>query len=328
MRKTLLIGALLVVLAIAATTSFVIVDPTAFVYVTQFGRPEATYDGGDNDTDAGLHARLPWPVQSVQRIDRRLQVFDLPGIELLTRDLAQNTVDKTLTIDAYVCWRIADKEGVDQFIRTVGTPDRARTILGQQISSQLAAEVGKMSMDDLVSVEEGRVERSMSALRRRLLDAQRDKARKEYGIKLVDVRLRRFNYPQQVRDAIFERIKSERATKAAEYNRQGTTEAARIRSEADKQQRIIVADARARAERLRGDAVAEADKIRNSAHRQERDFYMFLKKLEDYARILGESKTVLYLSTHREIFDVLLNPTGNGTAPKVGARSAVKGGGK
>ena len=83
------------------------VDRTEFVYLTQFGRHVATYDGADDD-QAGLHFRLPWPIQSVQRLDRRLQYFDLPGAELLTRDAKRNTIDKTLTIDAYVCWRIAD----------------------------------------------------------------------------------------------------------------------------------------------------------------------------------------------------------------------------
>jgi membrane protease subunit HflC len=330
MRKGILIIVGLIVLLYVVFTSFVTVDPTVFVYVTQFGRPEAIYDGGDNDNDAGLHLRLPSPIQSVQRLDRRLQVFDLPGIELLTRDRSKGTIDKTLTIDAYVCWRIADKQGVDLFIRKVGTLDRAQTLLGQRISSQLAAVVGEMSMDDLVSVEQGKVDDSMKELRKTLLASQRDWARAEYGIKLVDIRIRRVNYPEQVRATIFDRIKSERATKAAEYQRQATTQSAEILSSARKKERIILADARAKAERLRGDALAEGDRIRNAAHRQERDFYKFLKKLDDYGRILGDSKTILYLSTQRELFDVLLNP--NNTARPAdkpeGNSGAVRKGGK
>jgi membrane protease subunit HflC len=326
MRKFLLITAVIVVVLIAANTSFVTVDPTAYVYVTQFGKHVVTYDGGDNAEDAGLHARLPWPIQSVQRLDRRLQSFDLLGIELLTRDLNRNTVDKTLTIDAYVCWRIANKEAVDRFIRKVGTPEMARTILGQQISSQLAALVNQLSMDDLVSVEKGRVERKMRALRKDLLASQQPRAEKEYGIQIIDIRLRRFNYPQQVQETIFSRIKSERETKAAEYRRRGVTEAAEIRSEAEKQKRIIIADAGAEAARLRGEAVAEGDSIRNQAHRQEREFYRFLRKLEDYARILGDNKTVLYLSTRRELFDLLLNSNGGSPANRALAdpKNAIK----
>src|SRR5207245_10488180 len=85
------------------------VDASEYVYLTQFGRKVAVYDGGDA-ADAGLHFKLPWPIQSVQRIDRRLQVFDLPGAELLTRDPRGNTIDKTLTIDAYVTWRIDGRD--------------------------------------------------------------------------------------------------------------------------------------------------------------------------------------------------------------------------
>src|SRR5439155_13773366 len=129
--------------------SFFTVDRAEFAYVTQCGRHVQTYDGA---TDGGLHGKFPWLIQSVQRIDHRLQVFDLAGAELLTHDPKGMTIDKTLTISAYVCWRIPDKDGVDRFIRTVGTPDRAEVILGQQISSRLGAEIGTMQLDDLISI--------------------------------------------------------------------------------------------------------------------------------------------------------------------------------
>src|SRR5262245_48910701 len=112
-----------VVLILLAVSSLYSVDQAEFGYVTQFGRHVHTDDG---TTDAGLHVKWPWPVQSVQRIDRRLQMFDLPSAELPTFDAAGRTIDKMLIVDGYVCWRIADAKGVDQFIRTVGTPERAR----------------------------------------------------------------------------------------------------------------------------------------------------------------------------------------------------------
>src|SRR4051812_20198627 len=101
------------------------VDRGEFVYVTEFGKPIATFDGA-LDADAGLHYKLPWPIQTVQRLDHRLQVFDLPGIEVVTPDTKGKTIDKTLTINAFVCWQIAGKDGVDRFIRKVGSPDWAR----------------------------------------------------------------------------------------------------------------------------------------------------------------------------------------------------------
>src|SRR5437870_4798408 len=114
MRKTILSLAALVVVLLAANSSCYSVDRGEYVYVTQFGRHMITYDG---ESDAGLHFKLPWPIQSVQRLDRRLQVFDLPSAELLTHDPEGQTIDRTLTISAYVCWQIANKDSVDQFIR-------------------------------------------------------------------------------------------------------------------------------------------------------------------------------------------------------------------
>jgi membrane protease subunit HflC len=311
-----LAGAILLLLA---WWSLLPVDRTEFVYVTRLGRHVATYDGA---TEAGLHYRWPWPIEAVQRLDHRLQVFDLPGAELLTHDPKGQTIDKTLTIDAYVCWRIADKPGVDRFLRTVGTPERARAILGQRISSRLGAEIGTMRLEDLISVVPAKeVEERMERLRRRLLesgpsdnggpagrDSLRDQARSAYGIELVDIRLRRFNYPAQVRDAIFDRIRSERNKKVADYQSEGAQLAEDIKSKAEYEARTVLADARAQEQRLKGQADAEADRIRNQAHSKDAAFYAFLKKLEEYQRILGDNKTVLLLSAHRDLFDVLFKP--------------------
>ena len=146
---------LLIVAVLILRAALFTVDRAEFVYLTQFGRHVATFDGAD-DAQAGLHIKWPWPIQSVQRLDQRLQYFDLPGAELLTRDPRRNTIDKTLTLDAYVCWRIADAAGVDRFLRTVGSADGARAILGQRINSELGAAIGAMELDDLISTEPGK----------------------------------------------------------------------------------------------------------------------------------------------------------------------------
>jgi modulator of FtsH protease HflC len=304
----------------AISSSLFTVDRTEFVYLTQFGRRVATFDG---ESDAGLHTKLPWPIQSVQRLDHRLQVFDLPEAELLTHDPKGKTIDKTLTISAYVCWRIADKDGVDLFVRTVGTPDQAQTILGQRISSRLGAEIGNMNLDDLVSVvpSSRQVDERMDRLSQRLLnqanpddesaqspDSLRDDVRRTYGIELVDIRLRRFNYPAQVREAIFDRIRSERNKKVADYQSEGAQLAEDIKSQADYEARTILAEAHATEQRLKGQAEADADRIRNEAHQKDAAFYAFLKKLTEYQRILGDNKTILLLSSHRDLFDLLFKP--------------------
>src|SRR5438132_6061989 len=149
MRKKLLTTAIAAILLSIAGSACFSVDRAEFVYVTQFGKPVETIDGA---RDAGLHFKLPWPVQSVQRIDRRLQMFDLPGAELPTFDPQGQTIDKMLTVDGYVCWQIADKDGVDLFIRTVGTPERAKAILGPRIGGRVGAVISRMPLEELIHV--------------------------------------------------------------------------------------------------------------------------------------------------------------------------------
>lgn len=322
-RFFVLLAAVLAVALVGLGSAVFTVDRTEFVYLTQFGRPVATFDG---KTDAGLHVKLPWPVQAVQRLDHRLRVFDLAGAELLTHDPQGQTIDKTLTIAAYVCWRIADtatdEASVARFLRTVGTPERAEAILGQQISSRLGAAIGGMRLDELIGVASGRAaEERMDRLSRRLLDQDspdedspaargglRASALRSYGIELVDIRLRRFNYPAQVREAIFDRIRSERNKKVADYQSEGAQRAEAIKSQAEYEARTLLAEARASEQRLKGQAEADADRIRNQAQRQDPAFYAFLKKLAEYQRILGDNKTVLLLSSHRALFDLLFQP--------------------
>ena len=125
-----------VVVWLAATTPFT-VDAGEYAYVTQFGRLVAVLDGNDPE-QAGLHFKLPWPAQAVQRLDCRLQTFDLPEAEVLTRDPRGQTIDRTLTIDAYVCWRIDGADGADRFVRSVGSLEGGRLILAQRIGNDPA----------------------------------------------------------------------------------------------------------------------------------------------------------------------------------------------
>ena len=282
------------------------VDAAEFAYVTQFGQPVAIYDGGD-PAQAGLKAKLPWPIQSVQRLDRRLQAFDLPPSEFLTSDKKGGTIDRTLTIDATVCWRIA---GADRFVRTVGSIEGAQRLLSQRVSSDLGAAIGQREMDDLVSVEPGRVQRQREELRASLMSVG-DRFLGENGIEIIDIRLRRANHPQGlVREAIFERIRSERSKKAAEYSSAGQLLADDIRSKAEREVAVMKAQAEGRALELRGQAEAEADRLRFQAQQADPKFYAFLRKLEDYRKMIGDGKSTLLLSTHREMFDLLFAPPG------------------
>jgi membrane protease subunit HflC len=316
MKRVLAIVLFVVLVVVVVRLSCYTVDAAEYGYVTLLGRHVATHDGASGGPDgAGLHVGWPWPVQMVQRLDRRLQQFDLPALEQLTHDPKGNTIDKRLLIEAYVCWRIADQEAVDLFVRRIGSVDRARAILAPRINSHLGAEIGQMQMDDLVNVAVAepaagrtRVDQTVEALRSRLLDKLSGPIRSEYGIELIDIRLRRLNHPASVRESIFQRIRSERRKKVTEYQSEGERLASNIKSEADEKVRELLAKARSDEELRKGQADSEAMSIRNQAHSQDPEFYGFLKRMEKLQSILGENKSVLLLSTNRPLFELLFKP--------------------
>jgi membrane protease subunit HflC len=311
MSRVVLIVVIVLLLIWLGQSMLFAVDQAEFAYVTQFGKRVEIHDGA---TDAGLHVKWPWPVQSVQRIDRRLQMFDLPPAELPTFDMQGQTIDKMLTVDGYVCWQIADREDADRFIRTVGTAERAKAILGPRIGGRIGAVISQMPLEELIHVAASdapaqAIDSRMAKVHERLLaDDLASQLRTEYGITLVDLRIRRLNYPDSVRPAIFERIKSERKRKEEDYRTDGERRAKAITTEAERDAEILLATAEAKAELSRKQAEADADRIRNEAHSKDREFYVFLQKLDTYKQILGRTSDLLLLSTRHPLFQQMLNP--------------------
>ena len=330
-----LISAVVLLLILWGRTAFYSVDQAEFVYVTRFGEPIIIHNGA---TAAGLHIKAPWPVESVERIDRRVQSFDLPSVESLTRDPITGTVDKTLAVDASVTWKIPDPAAADRFFRTVRTPEQARKVLGPLINGRLAAVISALEMDKLISVLD--VQTAMAGITGfaavaaqaptfmaedvRLIDARTELVRRrlggegkdelrarvlnEYGIDLIDVRVRRFSYPEAVRSSIAERIRSERAKKVADYESEGRQKAAEISAEADRVARTREADARAQKTVIEGQASADAARIRAAAYSQDRDFYLFLENLRAFQTIISETRDVLLLSTKHPLMKPLAGP--------------------
>lgn len=302
---------LIVIGLIWLRTACFAVDYAEYAYVTRFGEPIGIHDGA---TDAGLHFKAPWPIDSVLRVDRRVQAVDLPAVETLTRDAANGTVDKTLAVDAFATWRVPSSDAADRFIRTVGTPDQAKRVLGPRINGRLAAVISTMPLDDLIAVaNEDAIDARSETLRRALLgendgEPLRQQLLDEYGIDLIDLRVRRFGYPEAVRNSIAERIRSERARKVAEYESEGRKQAADILSAADREARTIEAEARAKKQLIEGQADVEADRLRNEAQAKDPEFYAFLQKLKAYQLLVGETRDVLLLSTRHPLFDRLLTP--------------------
>lgn len=261
--------------AIALARSVVIVDQGESAYVTAFGRPVRLVD------QPGLH--LKWPHQGVRTFDRRLQLDTPPPRELLTRD------KKNLEVAWYASWRIAD---VERFLRTARTIPDASARLEDMAASVLAAELGGRELGQLVAIGEPS---PLDAMMETLTARVAEQAASEYGLEVVAIRLRRLNYPPDVRPAVFEQIRSERQRVAAATRAEGESQARTIRSAADRERAAVIARAESDAARLIGQGEAEAARILNEAQAADPAFYQFLKTLETYRAAL-DSRTTLVLS--------------------------------
>jgi modulator of FtsH protease HflC len=307
MNRTLRwIIALGVVACAAALTaaSFVVVDETDFGVVTSFGKIVAVY--GDEPGETGLHVKAPW--QLALAIDRRARVFEPPPREVITGD------KRNLEVASYVVWRVADPV---YFLRTSGTPELAEARLYERVSAAQSDVIGRRDLSALASIEPGRW--ALDDLTRELKDAVAPAARGELGVEVIDVRIRRFNHPVEVRPAVFELIKSERRQVAARLRAEGEAQSIKITSQADRERDTILAQADAESERIRGAALAEATRVLNEAHARDPKFFEFLRTLEGYRSIFDGQTTVVLSST-----SPILKLLAHGPPTDRGAESAAE----
>jgi len=272
-RKILTQRLLLVVLILVLLALFrpwYVLDETEQGVIVQLGKPVRVV------RESGFHLKLPYPFQVVQKFERRLLEYDSPPEEVITRD------KKTLVVDSYVRWRIADPL---VFLRTVVSESGAVVRIDDVVYSELRTEIGRVDLFDLVSRVRGEV---MSRI-----TARSNEKTREFGVEIVDVRIKRADLPKQNEEAIFQRMKSERERQARQYRSEGEEEATKIRAEADKERALILAEAEKQAQILRGEGEAEALRIYAGAYAKNPEFFAFLKTLELYEKSLKEGDTLI-----------------------------------
>lgn len=281
-RTSLGFAAVLALLAALAASAGVVVDETQFVLITDFGRIVSVL--GDEAGESGLH--LKWPWQMVQRLDRRLQVFDPPAREMITHD------KKNLEVAGFVVWRVSDPV---RFLRGAGSLELAQARLEERISAALSDSLGRRPLSALASTDASAWQ--LDAVTREVLDTVAPRAGDELGVSVVDVRLRRFGPPLEVRPAIFDLIRSERRQVASSLRAEGDAQYLALTSQADRDRDAILAQADAEVERIRGQADAEATRLSNDAHSRDPRFFEFLRTLESYRAILDDKATVVLSSS-------------------------------
>ncbi len=282
-HRTWLLG--LLGLLLAWSTLFTVRE-SEFAFVTRFGKPIRTV------TEAGLRVKVPW-LQQVRFYDRRLRVYNPPRSEFLTKD------KKNLSIDSYALWQIADPE---TFVKTVVNERAAEMRLHDLVWSRLAATIARLDLEEIVSIspEIAKTEKVLD----KLAEESGTEALEDYGIRVVDVRLKRLNLPEQNKQSVYARMRAERERIARQYRAEGEEQALRIRAEADRRREEILAKAYKEAETTKGEGDAEAARIYGAAYSKNQSFYKLTRTLEAYRKALDEDTTVI-LSADSELLRLM-----------------------
>ncbi len=279
MSRALMILAVVAGLALLALFGSVYtVYETQQALVLQFGRYIRTV------TEPGLHFKLPF-LQNVVYIDRRVLDFDAPAEEVILGD------QKRLVVDAFARYRIADPQRFYQAVRD-------EDVLRQRINSILDASLRKVLGDTpLFTV--------LSADRATLMERIRDDTNsrvKNFGVDVVDVRIKRADLPAENSEAIYRRMQTEREREAKELRAQGYELGQRIRASADRERRVIIAEAQKKAQIIRGQGDGEATRIFAEAFGQDIDFFSFYRSMQAYRDALADENTSFVLSPEGEFF--------------------------
>jgi membrane protease subunit HflC len=237
------------------------------------------------ETVAGLKFKMPF-VNNVVKFDNRIQTLDAPAERFLTGE------KKNVIVDSYVKWRILDAE---QFYKsTGGNIARTNNRLTQIIKTGLKSEFSKRTIADVVSGERSQIMANIVKL------AKQDIA--EFGIEIIDVRIKRIDLSQEVSNSVYRRMQAERQRVAKEFRSKGAEEAEIIRAAADKERTIILANAYRDSEKIRGEGDAISAGNYAEAYNQNVDFYSFYRSLESYKKSFSSQSDILVLNPNTEFF--------------------------
>ncbi|MBI2554606.1 MAG: protease modulator HflC [candidate division NC10 bacterium] len=224
--------------------------------------------------EPGLHWKLPL-AQQITKIERRILSSDADPAEYLTLD------KKRMLVNHVTRWRITDPL---RFFKTVRDEAGARARLDDLVFSELRREIASRDFAELIAAHR---EPAMEAVASRTAEKAR-----QFGIDVVDVRVKRADLPTEVQASVFARMVAERERIAKRYRSEGAEESAKIRAETDKEKTIILARAYEESQRRRGEGDAQATRLYGSAFGQDPEFYGFVRSLEAYEKFLGEKSTV------------------------------------
>ena len=269
-----------ILLAIVVNMIFFTVDETEQAVVLQFGKFVRAI------RDPGLHAKVPYPIQTVRILDKRILEYAAEPREIVTGG------KKKLVIDNYARWRIADPL---LFMKKVVNEAGAQTRLDDIVYSVLRVDLGKHDLTEIVSKREAIMD---------TVSMECSEKMREFGIEIVNVRIKRADLPAENERAVFERMEAERSRKAKKYRSEGRQAAMEIEAETDKERTVILAEAYKQAKTTEGEGDAKATEIYANAFSRDPEFYQFWRTLQAYKKTV-DNRTTLVIAPDSPFFKYL-----------------------
>jgi membrane protease subunit HflC len=278
--KNFVFGAIVfLVLGVGANSVFVVKEIERAVML-QFGDMIRT------DIPPGLHFKIPY-IQNVRKFDARVMTVDATPQRYLTLE------QKALLVDSYAMWRIIDVERF--YTATSGDEARANALLAQRVNDGLRNKFGSRDLQEVVSGQR-------DALMMELTEELNTYTAQEYGIVVIDVRVKRIDLPDDVRSSVYERMTSERQREAQQLRSRGNELAIGIEADADRQEAVLLVEAYRDAERIRGEGDARASAIYAEAFTKDEEFYAFTRSLNSYRQTFSSKGDILLLQPDSEYF--------------------------
>jgi membrane protease subunit HflC len=284
------LAVLIIVALIIGYGSLFTVHQTRQAIVVRLGQPVRIV------TQPGLNFKIPL-IDSVILIDKRILDLESPSQEVIASD------QKRLVVDAFARYRIHDAL---RFYQTVGSVEGANSRLSTLLISALRRVLGESTFIQVVRDERPQLTQHMKE--------QLDREAQAFGINVLDVRIRRADLPEQNSQAVYQRMQTERQREAAEFRAQGSQRSQEIRSRADRDVTVLIADATSKAEQIRGEGDAERNRIFAEAYGRDPEFFAFYRSMLAYEAGLKANDTRLLLRPDSEFFRFFTDP--NGKAPE------------
>ena len=287
--RNMLMAAIVVVLVVLAADAIFTVHETQRALVLRFGEITQV------DLDPGLHFKLPI-ADDAKKFDGRIQTLDSPPERYFTLE------KKPLVVDSFVKWRVSD---VQTYYETTegGDQRRAELLLSQRVNEGLRNQISRRPMHEVISGERDQL---MADLTQQL----NNEMRRDVGVDVIDVRVKRIDLPPEVSSAVYERMNSEREIEAQQYRATGRELDLGIRADADRQVVVIEAEAYREAEQIRGDGDAGAAAIYADAYGADPEFYEFYRSINAYVSVFSQKGDLLVVDPNSEFFKYLKDGDG------------------